>query len=190
MTSLEYTQPKAGTKGTVPHASFGEAMLGGFLGVGVIFGAWGQVYGYGGNYVDYSNCYGGSSLLKCFTLSPVPGVNVFEHLVFYVTCLMLVVLLGSLILGHCIKQRGTADPSIVDRVRLPSVHPTLFFFFFLSCVLFFFFPRTPPKLTLHSLSYCHSCGPSSQRCTVLFSTTAPPLKPNKPWIRGPCTACC
>ena len=117
---------KLGTKGTVDHASFPEAMLGGFLGCGVIFGAWGQVYGYGGDYVDYSKCYG-DSLLKCFTLSPLDDVNAFEHLVFYVTCLMVLVFLSSLFLGHVIKKRGTADPSIVD--RLWSIVPAVYCIF-------------------------------------------------------------
>jgi steroid 5-alpha reductase family enzyme len=119
MTSLEYEAPKAGTKGTVNHASFPEAMFGGFLGIGVIFGAWGQA-----SYVDYSKCYDISNLKKCFTFSPVEGINAFEHLVFYVTVLMLAVFIGSLILGHIVKKRGTADPSIVD--RLWSIVPAVY----------------------------------------------------------------
>ena len=130
MTSLEYEQPLIGSKGTRVTATFSEAMLGGFMGIGVIFSAWGQVYGYGGNYVDFSHCYGGlpqgdlSNVKKCFTFERVENVHAFEHLVFYVTVLMLVVFLGTLILGHIVHKRGTADPSLVD--RLWSIVPAVY----------------------------------------------------------------
>jgi steroid 5-alpha reductase family enzyme len=130
MTSLGYDRAKPGTKGTVDHASFPEALFGGFLAIGVMFVAWGQVYGFGGQYVSYDHCYGGllsgdfSNVIKCLTLSPVDGVSAFEHLIFYVSCLMLAVFIGSLILGHIVNRRGIADPSLVD--RLWSIVPAVY----------------------------------------------------------------
>ena len=126
MTSLGYDRAKPGTQGTVDHASFPEAILGGVLATGLMFVAWSQS-GYSHN---LSLCYTPiitSFQCPCVTLTPIPGINAWTHLIFYVTILMVVVYVGSLILGHVIHCRGTADPSIVD--RLWSIVPALYCIF-------------------------------------------------------------
>ena len=122
MTSLEYERPAAGAKGTVAHASFPEAIFGGVLGAGVLFGAWAQYYSAG-----LDECF--APVLRgefpCLSLDPKPDVvaHPFGQLVFLVTAFALLVWVGSVYLGKK-HDRGCSDPSIVD--RLWSIVPAVY----------------------------------------------------------------
>jgi len=111
MTSHMYERPKEGTKGSVEHASFTEALIGGVGSSSACFYIWEIYYG-----ADMTGCLAKKdyTFLSCLSRNQ-DEVNPWGNLVVAVVIISILTFISSWVLRFA-HGRSAADPSVVDRL--------------------------------------------------------------------------